>query len=226
MKLKLTLTALAALTFTAQATTISVNFVESSGGHANQQLAATTFAGIDSQSNWNNAPTVTGTQALNNSAGIVSGASVSWSSGGVWGDGDANNDASAGVGNAQLMRGYLDDGGAGADWTVSTIPYDNYTAIIYYSTDAAGGLYRPITVNDTEYSTTGTKARYGGQPNWDATNSITVTGLTGDLVVDNLGRDGANRASIAGFQIVQVPEPSGVALLGLAGLAFIFRRRK
>jgi hypothetical protein len=225
MKLKLTLTALAALTFTAQATTISVNFVESVG-HGNQQLGATTFAGIDSQSNWNNAPGVSGTQALNNSAGIVSGASVSWSSAGVWGDGEANVDATAGVGDAQLMRGYLDDGAPGADWTVTGIPYANYTAIIYHSTDAAGGVYRPLTVNGTEYSTTGTKARYGGQPNWDATNSITVTGLTGDLVVDNLGRDGASRASIAGFQIVQVPEPSGVALLGLAGLAFIFRRRK
>lgn len=212
----------------AQASTISVNFVETLG-HANQQMATTTSAGIDSQMNWNNAPTPNGELALNNSSGNPSGATVNWSSSNVWGDGEANVDASAGVGNAQVARGYLDDGGEGADWTVTGIPYANYTAIIYHSTDAAGGEYRPTTVNGTEYATTGDKARYGGNSNWDATNSITVTGLSGDLVVDNLNRDGGNRASIAGFQIVEtatIPEPSGSALIGLAGLALIFRRRK
>ena len=214
---------------TASAATISVNLTE---GNANQQMATTTTAGIDVQSNWNNTSGANGTAgSLTDSTGAVTGASVTWSSAGTCGDGEANTDANNGVGNAQVARGYLDDGngGSGVDFTVSGITYATYTAHIYFATDTNGGTYRAFDVNGTSQSTTGTKNRYGTQPNWDATNSITVTGLTGNLVLDGLARDGANRGSVAGFQIVDttpIPEPSSTALLGLGGLALILRRRK
>jgi len=40
------------------------------------------------------------------------------------------------------------------------------------------------------------------------------------------GLGGGNRASVSGFLITTVPEPSSAALLGLGGLALILRRRK
>ncbi|WP_435896133.1 PEP-CTERM sorting domain-containing protein [Oceaniferula spumae] len=227
MKLKYTLLALAAMTGAASAAAISVNFADTGD---NREIAPATSAGIGNFTNWNNTVGVSGTAgSLIDSDGATTMASVTWSAPGTWNDSEAEADASAGVGNAQLMRGYLDDGNAGAagaDWTVTGIPYTNYTAILYLATDTAGGSYREFNVNGTNYSTTGTKQRYGTQPNWDATNSITVTGLSGDLVVDGLNRDGAIRGSVAGFQIVEVPEPSSTALLGLGGLALILRRRK
>lgn len=226
MKLKHTIFALAAMTGAATAATISVNFTE---GNANQQIASSTTAGIDVQSNWNNTTGGGGTAgSLIDSTGSTTTASITWVSGGLWHDDSANTDATNGVGNAQIARGYLDDGngGTGVDFTVSGIPFANYTAIIYLATDTAGGAYNAFDVNGGSYSTTGTKDRYSGQPNWDATNSITVTGLSGNLVVDGLPRATTTRASIAGIQIVQVPEPSSAALLGLGGLALILRRRK
>ena len=52
------------------------------------------------------------------------------------------------------------------------------------------------------------------------TLEIKVTG--GHLDTSNNG----TIANINGIQIVQVPEPSSAALLGLGGLALILRRRK
>jgi len=230
MKNKLmTVGACTALAMISNAATISVNFTQ---GNANQQMLTTTSAGIEAQMNWNNTTGVTGTAAaLNDSDGTATSASVSWSAAGTWGDAEADTDASVPVGNAQVARGYLDDGNAGngVDWTVSGITYTTYTAHIYFATDTNGGTYRPFDVNGASQSTTGTKNRYGTQPNWDATNSFTVTGLSGNFVVDGLIRDGVNRGSVAGFQIVDttiVPEPSSTALLGLGGLALLMRRRK
>ena len=57
-------------------------------------------------------------------------------------------------------------------------------------------------------------------------NYILVSGQTAStLTIQGQDRNGAERGSISGFQIVEVPEPSSAALLGLGGLALILRRR-
>ncbi len=221
--------ALAALAVTTNAATTSVNFTE---GAANQQLIATTIAGLDAQSNWNNTTGQSGTlAALNDSDGNATGASVTWSSGGMWRDGVATADANADVGDAQLAHGYLDDHSGGTPQEVvigvTGISYTTYSLILYYSTDTDGDEYGAALVNGGSYNTTGTKSRYVN-PNWNATNSFTVTGLSGDLNIEVSPRAGATRGSVAGFQIVDttIPEPSSTALLGLGGLALIMRRKK
>lgn len=234
MKLKYTLLALAAMTALGSAATISVNFTGS--GAANQQLETTTSAGLTGYvaQNWNNASTNSGTlDSLNqDNAGSasVSTASVTWNGGGVWRDDNADTDATAGVGNAVLARGYLDDRNAGVTFSVSGIPFAAYSLVLYYSGDQDGGKFLDATANGNTQSTTGDKHRYQ-TPTWDATNTIVFNSLSGDLTVSipattGAGGDGSNRGSIAGFQIVQVPELSSTALLGLGGLALILRRRK
>ncbi|MFD2158829.1 PEP-CTERM sorting domain-containing protein [Rubritalea tangerina] len=232
MKKTIMLAASAALLGSVQAATISVNFTEDAG-RANQQLGAADLAGRTGyeQTNWNNvASNVAGPSLdLIDSTGATTTADVSWATTNVWGDGTANTDADAGVGNARIARGYKDDVGDGADFTVTNIGYATYTAVLYFSTDAGGGTYGNFTVNGVGPQTsTGTKEQYGTNPIWDDTNSLVITGLTGDLVVDGT-RDGANRATIAGFQIIDttaIPEPTSTALLGLGGMALILRRRK
>lgn len=232
--------ALAAMTVASSAATISVNFNETTTGtHANQQIEATTAAGLTGfvAQNWNN---VGGSGSTVNSlvqdvAGTAStsSASVTWSSNGVWGDGNANTDATAGVGDAQVARGYLDDGGSGVNFDVTGISYASYTVVLYYSGDQNGGSWIDATVNGTTSGPVGAKRRYVN-PNWDATNTVVFTGLSGDLSVDiaattGNGAGGTARGSLGGFQIIEttaVPEPSSTALLGLGGLALILRRRK
>jgi len=229
MKMKTTLLGVLAVTIgAASAATIGVNFTQAGG---NQLIASTTAAGIGGFTNWNNTSGKSGTAgSLVDSDGATTTVSITWNSNNTWGDGNANNDANAGIGDAQLVRGYLDDGNSPAPSFTATVAglSGTYDVTLYLSTDTEGGLYRPFTINGAEYSTTGTKSRYApgeGVAHWDATNTITATGLTGDLTIVGLNRDGGNRASVAGLQITAVPEPSA-ALLGLVGLALVLRRRK
>ncbi|MDG1072027.1 MAG: PEP-CTERM sorting domain-containing protein [Akkermansiaceae bacterium] len=238
MKINITiLAAVAAATGVSSAATIGVNFTESIAGHANQQIASGTVAGSVPQSNWNNTGGATGTiNTLADSAGVATTASITWTSGGVWGDGDANADANAGVGDAQLNRGYWDDNnGGGQTFTVTGVPYTNYDLLVYYATDTPGTQHlQGITANGTfgrPDITTG--ARYSEKSGavWDSTNTATITGLTGDLTatMDLRNANGNGRATIAGFQILEasaIPEPSSTLLVGLSGLALLMRRRR
>ena len=227
---KRTITAamLAVAVGSASASVISVNFTESaSASHANQQMAAGTTAGLTGYvyANWNNTAGSSGTLgSLTDSDGITTAASVVWTSSNVWGDGLANPDANAGIGDAQMARGYCDDGAPGMDWTVTGIPFAEYTVVLYLSTDGDGGIYLPFSVNGTSGSTTGDKHQYTN-PNWDASNTIVFEGLSGDLTVDGPARDGASRGSVAGFQIAQIPEPATFGMVAIFGGGIIFLRR-
>lgn len=206
------------------ASVISVNFTEVAD-RVNQQIAGTTAAGFGGYTNWNNTAEASGTLgSLGDSDGNTTLASVTWSSSGVWGDGEANIDADLGIGDAQLARGYLDDG-VPVSWNVTGHGFAEYDVVLYLSTDTPGDVYAPFNVNGTDYSTTGIKSQYTN-PNWDDSNTIMVTGLTGDLTVTGLPRVGGDRGSIGGFQIVQIPEPATFGMMAMFGGALVFMRRK
>lgn len=184
---------------------ISVNFTESgTPTHANQQIPSNTVAGVFQRTNWNNTTNgITGTLgALVDSSGAATAASINWSCSNVWRDGAAAADATAGVGDALLAHGYLDDGTPGVNLTVSSVPYASYTAVLYLCTGADGGSYLPFSVNGSDYSASGTKHNYEN-PNWDASNTIIVEGLSGNLAVVGQIRDGVLRGSIGGLQIIE-----------------------
>lgn len=228
-----TLLAGIALIGSATAATISVNFAQAAG-NTNELILSSTPAGLDNALNWNN---VAGANSaapatLVDNSGAASGASVTWSSKNVWRDGTATTDANAGVGNAMLTLGYLDDGDSGAAVQITGIPYLEFDVTLYFSTDTGGGTYREATFTGSTSgvqtaSTTGGKLRWDANPKLDATNTVTVSGLSGStLDITVLPRDGTSRGSISGFQITEVPEPSMTLLGGLAGLSLLIRRRR
>jgi hypothetical protein len=62
----------------------------------------------------------------------------------------------------------------------------------------------------------------------DAANYVRIRGLTGDsfTITGLLGATGDGRARPNGFQVVSVPEPAGLGVVGLGLLALSARRRR
>ena len=225
----------ASITSVTHADVVSVNFRENNG-NPNQLIAPTTVAGGGpgvGVSNWNDGLGATGaiTDAVDDT-GVATTLDLTWTCGGTWGDGSANTDADTGVGNAQLQRGYLDDNqGNPISITITQIPYASYDLVVYFSTDTGGDNYGDITVTDgngaVTATTTGTKELWGTNPNIDDTNSLRVSGLTGDLTINTPNRIGGIRHSISGVQVIGViPEPSSALLLALSGAVMLGRRKR
>jgi hypothetical protein len=227
------LTSLVSLSPAYSALVVSVNLREN---NANQLIAPGTIAGGGAGvgvSNWNDAAGASGALTdLVEDSGITTTMDLTWSAGGAWGDGTANADADTGVGNAQLQRGYLDDNqGNPISITITQIPYASYDLVVYFSTDTGGDNYGDITVTDgngaVTATTTGTKELWGTNPNIDDTNSLRVSGLTGDLTINTPNRIGGIRHSISGVQVIGViPEPSSALLLALSGAVMLGRRKR
>ncbi|GAA5497276.1 hypothetical protein Rhal01_03469 [Rubritalea halochordaticola] len=163
-------------------------------------------------------------------------------------------DGANGTADEKLFKRYLDDGGGtGQPYiTLSNIANaaQGYTLIVYLASDSAnsgadvqlgnywvqdqladagatilsngGSKISPLLLGD---SFTGS---YVEASESTAGNYLVFTGLTADSVTIRSERlsTPTRRASIAGFQIVAIPEPSSTALIGLAGLGFILRRRR
>jgi hypothetical protein len=215
---------------------VSVNFREDNG-NPNQLIAPETVAGGGAGvgvSNWNDGLGASGSiNDLVSDSGTTTTADIVWSSGGTWGDGTANVDADAGIGSAQLQRGYLDDNqGDPISITISEIPYlMSYDLVVYFSTDTSGDNYGEIIVTDALGSllaaTSGSKAQWAFNPALDNTNSLRVSGLMGDVTIDAPNRIGGVRHSISGIQVIGViPELSSAVLLALSGVVLLGRRKR
>jgi len=200
-------------------------------------------AGVAAQTNWNNASGGQGDLiGLMDDSGAVTGANIHWSplddSGNenAWGGATWNMSGRGTGGNDSLMDGYVDP--VWGDWKamvmLTDIPYAQYDAYVYFGTDNTGSLGYA-----TDGTTTYTYADeysdpFGGFIQTTATDGSTpvanyakFSGLTGDvtLMTGTLsGSDGCG-AGMLGVQIVEVPEPMTLSLLGLGGLALIRRRR-
>jgi hypothetical protein len=212
-RLSLALVGAVALAVSANAAIIGVNFTQSAG-HANEQIASSTEAGVWSTNNWNNTAGTAGTvSALLDSSGTPTTAAVTWNALGVYGDAVANTDANAGIGDGQLTRGYLDDGPVeyspgvtnGVVFSVTNVPYATYSVVLLLSTDTPGSTYGPWVVNGNTNSTEGTKRQYRSPYQWNTNTCIVITGLT-DSTLTAVGHFRINydnvRGSISGFQII------------------------
>ena len=208
----------ASITSVTHADVVSVNFRENNG-NPNQLIAPTTVAGGGpggGVSNWNDGLGATGaiTDAVDDT-GVATTLDLTWTCGGTWGDGSANTDADTGVGNAQLQRGYLDDNQGSPllpiDITDSEIPYSSYDLVVYFSTDTTADNYGNFTVTDANgtvtAATTGIKELWGTNPNLDETNSVLVSGLSGNLALNFPIRSGPIRHSVSGLQIIESGGP-------------------
>ncbi len=218
----------------AQAASIGINF---GAGRAGASLDPTTSAGAVPQTNWNNAAGASGGPlALNDDAGAASGASVTWATDEEWSDGSPTD------GNGQLLLGWISENGdPGSTVSITGIPYPEYSLYVYMHHDRTnedtifgevGGAFPDFTLIETDLDngvdetlssvTLVQQTTSGaGEGNYAVFSGLTAANL--DLTMSvGIGQ----RAPINGIQIVAIPEPSGAALLGLAGLTLLLRRRR
>jgi len=234
--------ALLAFTAPSQAQVISVQF-QQNGGTA---LPAGDNAGVVSVNNWNVVPNGSATNAaLNDNSGSPTTATVSANSGTYF-----TGNGFSSPGDAILLAGCLNSSN-NSNTSVASIPYANYDVYVYGESDnnspgdyitfaltPSGGSTEYLTLQATASATSyaqststfnGTGTPPGGIP---VANYVEFTGLTGsDFTLAFSGNNGSGvgtfNASMNGFQIVSVPEPSTWAmLLGGFGTLLAFRRRR
>ncbi len=177
-------------------------------------LASTAVAGVVSQSNWNPATGANSTSALAlvDGSGLSTGASVTWSSNGIYSLPIATTTA-----NDQLMSGYLDAETTPTTVTVSGLPLDpvGYKVYVYADGDnGSGNRTGAYQISGTGITTTSVNLTDAANTNFSGTfvqanNSagnyvlFTVTGTSFTITATpGTASDGYPRAPINAIQIV------------------------
>ncbi len=228
---------------TASAATVSWNYDRFG------TVSGARVAGVEPVANWNNTWPDDPLTDLIDDSGSATTIDISYSSFNTYsvnGNTGPNPGQDAdGTYNRELVNGYLNAGPAG--WNppttessvgISQIPYASYNIIVYFSADVAG-REGDVTDGSTVFSfnTVGPASVSGsnavlaqttdtGGTYTTAANYAIFTGLSGasqTLTVQM--RDNDEWGGIAGFQVVQVPEPSSIAF-GVFGVALLLRRRR
>lgn len=140
---------------------------------------------------------------------------ITWTSNNTYDD-DANSNTHGANSSASMVRGYLDDS-QGVSITVKNVPFEEYSLIIYASTDNGDALsYK--TVNNKDYTANGdSDVAIEGTDSWGkqqssgegiayGRNAIRIVGLKGSTLTINSQRRDADtkkiRGCISAIQIV------------------------
>lgn len=238
----------------AQAQIISVNLTPggTAFGTTPTTLASSDLAGAPGvrTNDWNNitSASFSGASLVDSSGSTVSGLTLTVSGPNP----NTRNNVGSASQNDYTVFNTVIDISSSASISLSGIPYNAYDLFFYIfpettSTTARGGH---ITIGSTTYYVNGGNgANAVSMPGTDGSgyvlstattllasqstpgNYVKFTGLTGSsqtvsLVSDNFG-DNTPRLKVGGFQLVAVPEPSTLAMLGMGvlGLAGMFRAR-
>ena len=195
------------------AATISVNYTDDLNN------SVTSTAGVVAAANWNNISSLSPTAPFIDDNAANTNLTVSLSGGNM----DGWN-----TGGTQERRIYGDWIQLGSDartLTLSNIPYSNYSLYLYHSHYASGEIvdYATGGVTKTLTSLSGSPADQNPVHQLDKTYVVFEGLTTASLAVTIDATTGD--AGLAGFQIVQVPEPTILGLLAFAPV-LAFRRRR
>ncbi len=171
---------------------------------------------------WNNATdnsnsTAAASTLLKNSTGTETTATTTWTSANTYMWNDASD---------EVLKGYLDDG-SGVTVNVYNISYLVYDVTILAATDTGSVKFSAKTVNGLTYTSDGGGNGVPGSNTWGASqqttinnnNSFTVSGLTGDLLLNSVKNSPA-RGCIAGLIITNAtPENITAIAASLDGTA-------
>lgn len=231
-----------ALAQTASADTISVNFAARSAPNlapgnflrVESGESSSGVAGTNGNDVWNDVLNAIGTQSVNGNAGEVAG--IDWLTGSadqIWSQtGTGTRTVAREDPSGDMMDGHFE----GATPTQLSITMsglaDDFSAydVYLYVGDDWGGRVGSFSINggpalsftSQKFTGTFTEVTSPGQ----AGNYIRFAGITGDsFTIVGGGNDGANRTGVRAIEVVAVPEPTSLALLGLGGLMLMRRRR-
>lgn len=227
------------MTSPAEAASIGVQFI----GDGRATMAADDLAGAPGvrTGNWNNLSGASLDDTAIDNAGVAIGGGFSATPSST---GFANRGNPPGDNDELLFNSVIDVSGT---FTVDlvNIPYAEYDLYLYrrteatdraggfsvdggtttyYLADVAGGLNPDASGNNYVQSTDTTFG--GGSTDIQDGNYVVISGLTAsDITILATAYGPTPRNKFAGFQIVEVPEPSSLALLGIGSLLIARRRR-
>ncbi len=223
---------------------ISVNFddaVALPGTMEITDLAGAPGIRVGNWNNWLDNDTTLGDESqtiIDDSGATVAQFTATISPSPNWTSRDHNHDN-----DQEMFSDVIDVYGATYAVTASNVPYSAYHVYVYMRSDgsaragsfaigdttyyARGGLTNPA-ADGTGYVLS-SDTTLGDGTDIDQGNYVVFTGLSGSSFTLNLeavfAGDSANpRNKVAGFQIVEVPEPATLALLGLGAFALLKKK--
>ena len=223
----------------ADAEVISVNIFANNGQAPDTQLAASESAGVVSVDNWNNigpfadnaGNATSGT--LNDDDGSSTSATLSWTGVGAT---NTRSFADPADPDVRMMNSYSQFDSLTFNDLPSVFADNGFDLYVYYE-DNNKGLTTTISAtvggttfwgrDDTTYddaSDSYIRATALTEATATDANYFRFTGLTGSSVTVSFGGNG--REPITGLQVVAIPEPASLALLGMGGLLMLSRRRR
>lgn len=222
---------------------IGISFSGGGGGDPGGLVDVTMPAGLLPQAFWNNEAGASGGAAnLVDSDGNPTTAGLSWMSNNTWGRSTLTGD-----GDQQLSAMYLDGArGFPASLTITTLTPGMFDVYIYARRNEDPGGNLSLLDEGSDYTLNGvTKLGFTGNVNpsagtWVDATTATATapgnyflfedvnigaGATLSLTANSPAANNSFRSPIDGIQVVPVPEPASLALLGPGVLALLAWRR-